>query len=89
MDEHLKQLLDRAEDAIAESRRLAHQNRSCVSESRLWLQRLLWTADEMKPRNPTPKKTSAEERTDDLRQMVHEEIEEQRKLLEKLRRKSS
>jgi hypothetical protein len=52
MDEQLKRLLDRAEEAILESRRLAHQNRSRVSESRFWLQRLLWTLSEIQPRKP-------------------------------------
>ncbi|MGY3621641.1 hypothetical protein ACVJGD_007837 [Bradyrhizobium sp. USDA 10063] len=42
LDEELKLLLERAEAAIAESRRLINENRARTFESRLWLQRLYW-----------------------------------------------
>ena len=38
MNEPDAALLERADDAMAESRRLCAQNRACVAESRWWLE---------------------------------------------------
>jgi len=49
MDEDLRALLDRADRAIAESKRLAEENSAWAYESRRWFDRLHWQTQEMKP----------------------------------------
>jgi len=46
MDNELKLLLNRADEAIAESKRLHEQNRASTTETRWWLQRLYWLLDQ-------------------------------------------
>ncbi|SFN17975.1 hypothetical protein SAMN05216573_10924 [Bradyrhizobium sp. Rc3b] len=44
----MSNLLERADEAIAESRRLQRQNQSLIAESRYWFQHLYWSLERVK-----------------------------------------
>lgn len=50
------ELLERADQAIAEAKKLREESESRIAEAQRWLQRLYWLEVEMSPLHPGRKK---------------------------------